>query len=96
MSRKSLITMLVGANLLLLSVLIVAHTEPKKAHAQVAPAAQKYVMVAGEINDGADALYIIDLSRRALHVFVPNRVMNDRRMIYAGARDLARDFRGGR
>ncbi len=96
MSRKSIITLLVGANLLLLSVLIVGYTEPKTAYAQVAPAAQKYVMVSGEIRDGVDALYIIDLSRRALHVYIPNRELNRRRMIYSGARDLSRDFRGSR
>lgn len=96
MSRRTIITVLVGANLLLLSILIVGHSEPRKAYAQLAPAAQKYVMVAGEIREGVDALYIIDLSRRALHVYIPNRELNRRRLIYRGARDLARDFRGSR
>ena len=58
------------------------------------PLWQNYLMVAGEINDGVDALYIIDLSQRRLHAFVPNRDMSNRRLFHAGFRDLQRDFRG--
>ncbi len=96
MTKKTLIVLLIGVNLLLLGTLIVTTAPMPAAHAQAAPLGQNYSMVAGEIRDGVDALYLIDLPRRRLHVFVPNRDLNNRRLVYAGGRDLQRDFRGGR
>ena len=96
MNKRTLIVMLTGLNLLFLATLAVVAFPPSKAHAQAAPLGQNYLMVAGEIRNGVDALYLIDLGRRRLHVLVPNRDLNNRRMIYAGGRDLQRDFRGGR
>ncbi len=96
MNKRTLIVALTGLNLLLLSALVVTAFPPPQAHAQAAPLGQNYAMVAGEIRDGVDAVYLVDLARRRLHVLVPNRDQNNRRMIYAGGRDLQRDFRGGR
>jgi len=96
MNKRMLIVLLAGANLLLLAVLVLTTAPMPKAHAQAAPLGQNYSMVAGEIRDGVDALYLVDLPRRRLHVFVPNRDLNNRRLIYSGGRDLQRDFRGGR
>ena len=96
MNKRTLIVILTGLNLLLLAAVVLVAFPPPKAHAQAAPLGQNYAMVAGEIRDGVDALYLIDLPRRRLHVLVPNRDLNNRRMIYAGGRDLQRDFRGGR
>ncbi len=96
MTKRGLIVVLVGLNLALGAVLILSTWQPPSAMAQVAPLGQNYAVVAGEIRDGVDALYVLDLSQRRLHVFVPNRDLNNRRLFHAGYRDLQRDFRGGR
>lgn len=96
MTKRGLIVVLVGLNLALGAALILSAWEPPTAMAQVAPLGQNYAVVAGEIRDGVDALYVLDLSQRRLHVFVPNRDLNNRRLFHAGYRDLQRDFRGGR
>lgn len=96
MSKRGYIVLLVGVNLLLLSTLILASWRLPRAYAQAAPLGQNYAMVAGEIRDGVDALYVIDLPRRLLHVFIPNRDQNNRRIFHDGIRDLQRDFRGRR
>ncbi|MFQ5410685.1 MAG: hypothetical protein ACE5EC_00240 [Phycisphaerae bacterium] len=96
MSKRVLIVLLVGVNLALLATLILSRRTLPAAHAQAAPLGRNFAMVAGEINDGRDALYVLDLSKRLVHVFIPNRDQNNRRMFYEGYRDLQRDFRGGR
>ena len=96
MSKRAIIVLLVGVNLILLTTLILSSWTLPAAYSQAAPLGQNYVMVAGEIRDGQDALYILDLPRRRMHVFVPNRDQNNRRLFYEGSRDLQRDFRGGR
>jgi len=95
MSKRALIVLLAGVNLLLLTVLILAGYGVPAAYAQPAPLGQNYVMVAGEINDGVDALYVLDLTQRRMFVFVPNRDQNNRRVVLTAFRDLQRDFRGG-
>lgn len=96
MNRRSLVILLVGVNLTLLAALILTNGRLPVAYAQAAPLGQNYAIVAAEIRDGVDALYVLDMSTRRLHVFVPNRNLTDRRLLYAGWRDLRRDFRGGR
>lgn len=94
MTKRSFIILLAGFNFILLATLLLASWRLPAAYAQAAPLGQNYAMVAGEIRDGVDALYILDLPRRRMHVFVPNRDQNNRRLIYQGSRDLQRDFRG--
>ncbi len=96
MHKRTLIVLLAGLNLLLLAGVILFSWSPPAAYAQATPMGRNYAVVAGEINDGRDALYILDLPRRRMHVFVPNRDQANRRLFYAGYRDLQRDFRGGR
>ena len=96
MSKRGIIVLLVGLNLLLLAVLILGSWKLPSAYAQAVPLNSNYLMVAGEIRDGTDGLYVFDLSKRRMHVFVPNVDQNNRRIIYRGARDLERDFRPGR
>ena len=51
----------------------------------------------GEIQDGYDAVYLIDLQSRYLHAFYYDR--GQKALSYGGFRDLERDFRnrpGGR
>ena len=92
MTKRAMITLLIGVNLLLLIGLLLASWQPAAAFAQAAPLGRNFSMVAGEIRDGVDAVYIIDLPQRRMHVFVPNRDQNNRRLFHAGFVDLQRDF----
>jgi hypothetical protein len=94
MTKRAIIVLLVGVNLVLLATVLLANWRLPAAYAQAVPLGQNYLMVAAEIRDGVDALYIVDLPQRRMHVFIPNRDQNDRRLFYAGFRDLQRDFRG--
>jgi hypothetical protein len=95
MAKRGVIALLAIVNLVLLLALIVTAWRPPSAYAQPTPLGQNYVMVTSEISSGLDALYILDLSQRRMHVFVPNRDVNNRRIFHMGFRDLQRDFRGG-
>jgi hypothetical protein len=88
-----MVILLAVVNVVLLLALILVTGDPPAAHAQVAPLGTNFVMVAGQIRRGVDALYVLDLSQRRLHVFVPNRDQANRRILHAGFRDLQRDFR---
>lgn len=94
MNKRTWIVLLVGVNLLLFGALVIVGWRLPEARAQAVPLGQNYLMVAGEIRDGVDALYIVDLPQRRMHVFVPSRDQNDRRLFHVGFRDLQRDFRG--
>jgi hypothetical protein len=95
MTKRALIVLLVGVNLVLLATLILAGWHLPAAYAQAAPLGQNYVLITGQVNDNSDALYMVDVSQRRLHAFIPNRDLNNRRAFYVGFRDLQRDFRGG-
>jgi hypothetical protein len=96
MSKRATIVLLVGINLVLLATLIIGNYQLPAAYGQAAPLAQNYLMVAGEVRDGQDVLYVIDLASRRLHAFITNRTQNDRRIFHAGVRDLQREFRAGK
>ena len=95
MTKRAIVVLLVGVNLILLGTLILASWRLPAAHAQGVPMASNYLMVAGEIRDGTDALYVVDLQQRRLHIFVPNNDMNNRRIVHRGFRSLEQDFRAG-
>lgn len=96
MTKRAVIVLLVGLNLLLAATLILTASRPPAAYAQAAPLGQNYLMVAGEIRNALDGLYVIDLAQRRIHVFVPNRDQTNRRIFHAGWRDLNKEFRGAR
>lgn len=92
MRKVSLLTALICLNLLLVTAfVIVGPTTPRSALAQGTGLAGNYLVVAGEIQDQFDALYIIDLSERTLHWFYFERGSNE--VKYGGYRSLERDFR---
>lgn len=95
MTKRAIVVFLVGVNLILLATLILAGWRLPSAYAQGVPMASNYLMVAGEIRDGTDALYVVDLEQRRLHVFVPNNDQNNRRVVHRRFRDLEQDFRQG-
>lgn len=94
MSKRAILTLLVGLNLALAAALILMTGQPRVAYAQAAPLASNYLMVSGVIQQSHDALYVIDLGNRELHCFEVDRT--SRRITHRGRRDLVRDFRGGR
>lgn len=96
MKSRAVVVLLVAVNLLLLAVLILLNGSPPPAFAQAAPLGQNYSMVAAAIRHNLDGLYVLDLSQRRLHLFIPNRDQINRRAVYIGYRDLQKDFRGGR
>jgi hypothetical protein len=93
---KSLwIGLLVCLNAILLTGLILASYSPPAAYAQDATGlAGRYMVVAGEIQDQYDALYLLDTRSRNLYGFVFDR--GRRQLRLSAARDLERDFRHNR
>jgi hypothetical protein len=105
MIRNALLAFLVSLNLLLLAGIVLATTREPLALAQDAaqqaaqavPApglAQNYLVVAGEIQDQYDALYLLDTSTRNLYAFRYDR--GRRELELFAARDLESDFRNNR
>ncbi len=91
--------MLVCLNMLLLTAIVLRSYTPPTALAQGIGTglAGNYVVVSGEIQDGYDAVYLIDLQSRYLHAFYYDR--GQKALRHGGFRDLERDFRnrvGGR
>lgn len=94
MSKSLWIGILTCANLVLLTGIVLFSTTPSVARAQPTGLAGNYMMVAGEIQDQYDALYIIDLRTRLLHAFYVEKT--NYRFVYSDTRDLERDFRNNR
>jgi hypothetical protein len=90
-SKRSIIAALVGLNLVLLATLVLKTTSPQAAFAQRRGGSQNFVAVTCRADKDFDALYMIDLSQRKLHCFVPNRDRSGS-VVYAGVRDLKTDF----
>jgi hypothetical protein len=91
MSKQTWLSLLVCVNLLLLTGIVLASYSPPAALAQATGLAGNYLMVAGEIQNEYDALYIVDLRTRTLHAFYFDKT--NKRLKYSGYRDLERDFR---
>jgi hypothetical protein len=94
MRRSTWIALLVSANLFLLTGLLLTAYTPPAAYAQGTGLAGNYLMVAGEIQDQLDALYVIDLRARTLHAFYYDK--SNKKLSYSDFRYLERDFRNNR
>jgi hypothetical protein len=94
MNKKTCLSFLVCINLVLLTAILLCSYSPPTAYAQGTSLAGDYVVVAGEIQDQHDALYMIDLRTRILHVLYYDRGTKSLR--YAAWRDLEQDFRHNR
>lgn len=90
-NRDALIAVLVALNALLLAALFYSATPIKAANAQAVNLTGNYMVVAGEIQDQFDALYMIDARAHVLHAFTYDR--GRRQLEYIDARNLDRDFR---
>jgi len=94
MNKRAIIVGLVGLNLLLLGGVILTAYDLPQAHAQAAGRGSNYLLVAGQIDPGIDALYVLNLDERALDVILVNKQGNkpqivDRRRGIDLVRDLA-------
>lgn len=76
MNKRAIVVALVGLNLLLLGGVVLAVYELPEARAQAAGRSGNYVLVAGEIEDGLDALYILNLDRQVIDVVLLNKQGN--------------------
>lgn len=94
MTKRAWVVLLIGVNLTLLTTLVVSAWDLPRANAQAAPLASNFVMVAGQIQNNHDGLYIIDLSSRRLYVFEVDRT--SKQLVQLDVRDLQQDFRQGR
>ena len=94
MSKKLCLALLVCLNFILLTALCLACYSLPNAFAEGAGLASNYLVVAGEIQNEHDALYLIDLRERTLHAFYWEK--GRRELHYADWRDLDRDFRNNR
>ncbi|MBP7934475.1 MAG: hypothetical protein KA354_07475 [Phycisphaerae bacterium] len=97
MSRNTLFVVLAGANLLLLSGLILLAYSPPAAMAQVEGGGSGFAVVSAQAELRNDAVYVLDGANHLLHAWrvmpYPRTVEDPIGLIYMDSRDLARDFR---
>ena len=97
MRKQSLIILLVGLNLCLLTCLLLVHYTPPQALAQeVAQAGNRYILITAEVETFNDAIYLLDTKDDRLHVFRTNHphLPGNKVVIrWLNTRDLRLDFR---
>ena len=94
--KAIVIALLVVVNLGLLAGMILSVVEERTARAGTAmaqsmPGSPKYLMVTGQYRSADQALYVVNLERRMLAVFVFDQ--GKKRLSYVGRASLAADFR---
>ena len=91
-TKRSVVTALVGLNVLLLGLLLAGSLSLPTAYAQSKGGSGEFLCVTAKVaGQGYDALYLLDRSRRRLHAFYPKSVQS-RKYSYGSSRDLAADF----
>lgn len=97
MSRNALLVLLAGANLLLLSGLILLAHTPPMAMAQAEAGGSNFAVVCAQAELRNDAVYVLDGTNHLLHAWrvlpYPRTVEEPVGLVYMDSRDLARDFR---
>jgi hypothetical protein len=97
MNKRAIIVGLVGLNLLLLGGLILTAYELPKANAQGIGRGGQYLAVSGAIESGLDALYVLNLDRSEVSVFLMNKAGQGNRPQIVDRRpgpDLISNLRG--
>jgi hypothetical protein len=95
MKRKAFwIALLACVNVALLAAIVLVTWQPRQALAQGMGLNGNYLMVTGQIQQGYDALYVIDTRQRTLHAWDYEKGRNT--LIYRDMRDLEADFRNNR
>lgn len=95
MTRRVVIVMLVGINLVLLAVLVLSAYSPPQAMAQSVGRGGEFILVSAAAQVENDAIYLIDIRNRRLHAFrstFPHVRGQPTRVALLHSRDLARDF----
>lgn len=97
MSKRVAAFLLVALNLGLFSALLLGSYTPSQAFAQGLTRSGEYILVAAEAEQSNDAIYLLDLRTRQLHVFrstFPRAGGDPIRVTLLHSRDLVRDFGG--
>lgn len=94
MNRNRILAALVCANLVLLLCIAAYNLSPRTAFAQETGLAGNYLMVTGEVQEGYDVLYMIDMKARLLHAFYYDRTA--RQLSYMDRASLDKDFRNNK
>lgn len=94
LTKRSIIALLVGVNLLLLAVLLVATYSPPAAYAQARGMPGNFVAVTAKAaGQNYDVLYLLDRQQQKLHAFYPQRTGGKKYGYgYGKYRDLKADF----
>lgn len=91
LTKRSIITGLVGLNLLLCAILLAGSLKSPSVFAQAGGAPGNYITVTAKASGQSyDVLYLLNTSTRKLHAFYPNPRGN--RYLHAHPRDLLKDF----
>ena len=96
MTKRAVIVLMVAVNLALLSVLLLISYTPSPVFAQLARGGE-FMMVSARAEQSNDAIYLLDLRTRQLHVFrtnYPREAGEPTRLTLRHSRDLIRDFGG--
>ena len=92
LTKRSAVAALVGLNLLLLACLLFNSYSLPTVYAQRAGAASGMVAITARADPNYDVVYLLDLGKRTLHCFIPNRDRSGA-FAYGGSRDLGSDFK---
>ncbi len=97
MTKRTLVALLAGLNVLLLTILLLSSYTPPQAFAQGLARSSEYILVSAEAEQSNDAIYLLDLRTRQLHAFrstFPRTGGDPTRVTLVHTRDLVRDFGG--
>ncbi len=90
LTKRFVIVILVGLNLLLLAALLIGSYSLPAAYAQGSTRAGDFACVTAKASGQTyDVLYVLDLPARKLYAFYPTQ---SRRLTTATPRDLSKDF----
>jgi hypothetical protein len=91
-TKRSVIALLVGVNLLLLFALLASSHAPPAAYAQGGMKTGEYLAVTAKVaGQTQNALYVLDVRERQLYAFFPTSASSTQ-LALIGPRDLAKDF----
>ena len=96
MTRRVLIVLLAGVNLLLLAGLVSTVYSPPAAFGQVQARGSDYLLVTTEVEPANDVLYLIDSHNKRMYAFrttYPRMPGTPARFALLAQRDLTGDFR---
>lgn len=95
MTKRTVLALLVGVNLLLLAVLVLITYTPPQAFAEGPSRSGEYILVSARAVQSNDTIYLLDLRTQQLHAFqstFPRAGGDPIRVTLAHTRDLTRDF----